>query len=274
MDKERRNLLAAALTGVAGLGAARMAAAQSLPPVPKLPAIGDKDMDLETIKAALARASDKSLGLEPVGEDWANLLRYRKDNARVKALPASARRAVFMGDSITDAWPRNAQAFFDGHGFVGRGISGQVTAQMVVRFEAEVVDLRPRVVHILGGTNDVAENRDPYDAEQTARNLSAMGAMAKANGIRVVMGSVPPATSFAWKPARGNQVALIKALNVWIQKHCQANGFVYADYWPALATPEGALKPQLGSDSVHPNAAGYAMMAPIALAAIEAALKT
>jgi lysophospholipase L1-like esterase len=273
MDGNRRKLLAGVMAGAAGLMATRVAA-QSLPPVPKLPAIKGTEMDLESIKTALSRASDKSLGLEPVGEDWANLLRYRKDNARVKALPPAARRAVFMGDSITDAWPRNAQAFFDGNGFIGRGISGQVTAQMVVRFEAEVVDFKPRVVHILAGTNDVAENRDPYDAEQTARNLSAMGAMAKANGIRVVMGSVPPATSFAWRPERGNRVAEIKALNAWIRKHCQANGFVYADYWPALATPEGGLKPQLGSDSVHPNAAGYALMAPVALSAIEAALKT
>jgi lysophospholipase L1-like esterase len=274
MDRQRRNLLAGALAGTAGLMAIKEAAAQTLPPVPNLPPIKGEDLDLETIKAALNRASDTALGLEPIGEDWANLLRYHKDNARVKALPATARRAVFMGDSISDAWPRNDAPFFDSHGFVGRGISGQVTAQMVVRFGAEVVDLKPRVVHILAGTNDVAENRDPYDFDQTSRNLSSMGAMAKANGIRVVMGSVPPATSFAWKPQRGNRVAEIKALNVWIHKHCQANGFVYADYWPVLAMADGALKPQLGSDSVHPNAAGYAVMAPIALAAVEAALKT
>ena len=273
MDKERRNLLTAALTGVAGLSVAKVAAAQSLTPAPPLPEIKGEALNLDTIKAALSRASDKSLGLEPVGEDWANLHRYRKDNARVKALPASARQAVFMGDSITDAWPRNAPAFFESHGFVGRGISGQVSAQMVVRFGAEVIDLKPRVVHILAGTNDVAENRDPYDPDQTARNLAAMGAMAKANNIRVVMGSVPPATSFAWKPERGNRVAEIKALNAWIKMHCQANGFVYADYWPVLAMPDGALKPQLGSDSVHPNLAGYPVMAPVAAAAITAALK-
>lgn len=274
MDRQRRNLLAAALTGVAGLGVAKVAAAQNMPPVPPLPGVKSGEMDIEAIKAALKSASDTSLGLEPIGEDWANLHRYRMDNARVKALPASARQVVFMGDSISDAWPRNAPAFFDNHGFIGRGISGQVTAQMIVRFGAEVIDLKPRVVHILAGTNDIAENRDPYEFEQTTRNLAAMTAMARANGIRVVMGSVPPATSFAWKPERGNPVALIKALNVWIHKHCQANGFVYADYWPVLAMADGGLMPELGSDSVHPNAAGYAVMAPVALAAIEAALKT
>ena len=274
MDRQRRNLLAAALTGMAGLGVTKVAAAQTLPPVPPLPAIKSDEPDIEAVKAALKRASDSSLGLEPVGEDWAGLHRYRKDNARVKTLPASARQAVFMGDSITDAWPHNAPAFFDSHGFVGRGISGQVSAQMVLRFGAEVIDLKPRIVHILAGTNDIAENRDPYDFEQTTRNLSAMTAMARANGIRVVMGSVPPATSFGWKPEHGNPAAEIKALNVWIKAHCKAHGFVYADYWPVLAMADGGLKPQLGSDSVHPNAAGYAVMAPVALAAIEAALKT
>ncbi|MBP2161370.1 MULTISPECIES: GDSL-type esterase/lipase family protein [Asticcacaulis] len=274
MDTKRRGLLAGVVAGAAGLMAAKGAVAQNLPPVPPLPAIKGEDVGIETIKAALRRASDKSLGFEPIGEDWPNLLRYRQDNARVKALPPSARRAVFMGDSITDNWPGQAKAFFDGNGFVGRGISGQVSAQMVVRFGPEVVDLKPRVVHILAGTNDIAENRDPYDFDQTTRNLAAMGSIAKANGIRVVMGSVPPATSFAWKPQRGNRVAEIKALNTWIHKHCQAHGFVYADYWPVLAMPDGALKPQLGNDNVHPNAAGYAVMSPIALAAIEAALKT
>jgi lysophospholipase L1-like esterase len=271
MDANRRKVIAGALASVAGIGVTKAAVAQSLPP---LPAIKGEDMNLETIKAALKGASDKALGLEPVGEDWANLLRYRQDNARVKGLPATARQAVFMGDSITDAWPSNDAPFFDSHGFIGRGISGQVTAQMIVRFGAEVIDLKPRVVHILAATNDIAENRDPYDFDQTTRNLSAVGAMAKANGIRVVMGSVPPATSFAWKPERGNPVELIKALNDWIRKHCQANGFVYADYWPALAAEDGGLKPQLGNDSVHPNAAGYALMSPIALVAVEAALRT
>ena len=199
--------------------------------------------------------------------------RYRQANDDAKALPASARKVVMMGDSITDNWPGLSNGFYAQYGLVGRGISGQTTAQMVVRFWAEVIELKPQVVHILAGTNDVAENLDPYDFDQTTRNLAAMATMAKANGIRVVMGSVPPATSFGWRLERGNPVVLIRALNDWIQSYCRKNGFVYADYWPALAAADGSLKPELGLDSVHPNAAGYAAMGPVALGAIAAAQK-
>ncbi|HVZ30487.1 MAG TPA: GDSL-type esterase/lipase family protein [Asticcacaulis sp.] len=173
-----------------------------------------------------------------------------------------------MGDSITAHWFELVPDFFTANGFVGRGISGQTTAQMIVRFYAEVIELKPRVVHILAGTNDVAENLDPYDFTQTSRNLMAMADLAAANRIKVVIGSVPPAISFAWRPERGNQAATIRTLNAWIESYCREKGYVYADYWPGLALPDGSLRAELGNDSVHPNAAGYAAMAPVAIAAI------
>lgn len=280
MDKVRRKLLGGALVGGAALGLAKAAIAQEATKPPELakpqpPVIPPQaDPDADAIQAAIRTYNDpKALKVTPVGQDWANLHRYHKANDDVRAMPASARRVVMMGDSITDNWPGLSGGFYPANGLVGRGISGQTTAQMVVRFWSEVVDLKPRVVHILAGTNDIAENLDPYDFEQTTRNLTAMTSMASGQGIRVVMGSVPPATSFGWKPDRGNPVELIKALNVWIVKHCRKNGFVYADYWPGLATVDGALKPELGLDSVHPNSAGYAAMAPVALAAIIHAAK-
>ncbi len=209
--------------------------------------------------------------------DWANLKRYRQANIDALALAPAARTVVMMGDSITDNWarPEHGNGFFDANGMIGRGISGQVTAQMLVRFPPEVLALKPRVVHILAGTNDIAENQDPYDPAITTGNLSAMITLAKAAGMKVIVGSVPPATSFAWRPSRGNPLQTIKALNEWIKATCARQKLVYADYWPVLQGPDGGLKPELGinGDSVHPNAAGYAAMAPVLLAAVKTALR-
>ncbi|ESQ92024.1 hypothetical protein ABAC460_03750 [Asticcacaulis sp. AC460] len=210
--------------------------------------------------------------VERVGQDWANLNRYKAANRDALRLPAFNRRAVLMGDSITDAWPGQTGDVFTRNGLIGRGIGGQTTAQMVVRFQPDVIALKPLVVHILAGTNDVAENLDPYDFTATTNNLLAMAAMAKANNIRVVMGSVPPATSFAWRPGVGNRSDKIQTLNGWIKTFCAQNGHVYADYWPVLGDGLGGLKAGLGTDSVHPNAAGYAAMNPVALAAIDKAM--
>lgn len=275
MDRVRRNLLGGALVAGSALGAAKQAIAQnavvSKPaevPQPVAPVVAPQSPADAPVSQDIVNRTVKPA---PVSQDWANLRRYHQASSDAKAGPASARRVVMMGDSITDAWPGQSNGLFAKHGLVGRGISGQTTAQMVVRFWAEVVDLKPQVVHILAGTNDIAENLDLYDFEQTTRNLSAMAAMARANGIRVVMGAVPPATSFGWRLERGNPSALIKVLNTWIQTYCRKNNLVYADYWSVLANAEGGLKSELGVDSVHPNAAGYAVMVPIALNAIATA---
>lgn len=281
MDKTRRGLLGGALTAGAGLGLAGTALGQDLSAVrpPELgatPAQPQVPLSDSTSSAAALRTPVAPPAPAPKprpAPDWANLTRYHAANETAKTWPATERRAVFMGDSITAHWFELVPEFFTVNGFVGRGISGQTTAQMIVRFYAEVIELKPKVVHILAGTNDVAENLDPYDFAQTTRNLMAMTDIAAANHIRVVMGSVPPATSFSWRPDRGNQAGTIRTLNDWMQAYCRDKGYVYADYWTALALPDGGLRPELGNDSVHPSTAGYAVMAPIAIAAVAKAAK-
>ena len=208
--------------------------------------------------------------------DWPNLKRYHQANIEAAALPAASRRVVMMGDSITDNWNNpqfNNGDFFGAHGLVGRGISGQVTAQMLVRFMPEVVALKPEAVHIMAGTNDIAGNQDPYDFAATTGNLQAMITLAKAYRIKVIVASVPPATSFSWKPERGNQLDTIKALNAWIKTTCAEQHLTWCDYWPVLQGPDGGLRPDLGynGDSVHPGKAGYAAMEPVLSEAIRMA---
>jgi lysophospholipase L1-like esterase len=218
--------------------------------------------------ALLAAGAARAQTPAPVTQDWANLRRYRARNEEVMNLPADLLRTVMMGDSITDMWPGLSGSFFADHDLVGRGIGGQTSAQLVLRFTPDVVRLKPSVVHLMVGTNDVAENLDPYDPAATTNNLMAMVSLAKGAGIKVVMASVPPATSFSWKPELGNRAEQIIALNGWMREMCRTQGHVYCDYWPVLANPEGGMKPELGLDSVHPNAAGYALMQPLTLAAI------
>lgn len=272
-DRVRRGLLGGALmAGVtSGMGAlAGGARAQSAPAADQQAAAEDLQEKLkETEAAATAPAT---VPARPAGQDWANLQRYRAADLEAMKLPAFNRRAVFMGDSITDAWPGAVGDFFARNSLIGRGISGQTTAQMLLRFTPDVIALKPLVVHILAGTNDIAENLDPYDFGATTNNLMAMATMAGANNIRVIMGSVPPATSFGWRMALGNRSDKIVTLNAWIKAYCAANNCIYADYWPVLNDGNGGLKPELGNDSVHPNAAGYAAMNPIALVAIDRAM--
>ena len=206
----------------------------------------------------------------PKDVDWGNLARYRAANAALG--PAIDRgRVVFMGDSITQNWAK--ETFLTGNPHhVGRGISGQTAGQMVVRFEADVVDLHPAVVHILAGTNDVAQNRGPETSQEMQGYIRAMVDMARANKIRVVLGSVPPAADFSWR--RGLEPApKIRAFNVWLKAYAARERLIYVDYWAAMATPEGAMKPELSRDGVHPNAAGYGVMEALAQAAIARALR-
>lgn len=265
-DRMRRSLLGGVVMASAGLAVG--ARAQSTPPLASNPPQGNPDA--QALQRTLENYDDtKTLEVVPVGQDWANLHRYRAYNFEMMKMPPNPLRTVMMGDSITDNWPGLSADFFQAHSLVGRGIGGQTTAQMVLRFAPDVIRLKPAVVHILAGTNDIAENLDPYDPVATTNNLQTMASLAKANGIKVVMGSVPPATSFAWRPALGNRVDMIIALNKWIKNLCLTQGHTYVDYWPVLASPDGSLKPELGLDSVHPNAAGYALMGPLAVGAIE-----
>jgi lysophospholipase L1-like esterase len=201
--------------------------------------------------------------------DWAWLARYRDENARLLASKAKV-QAVFLGDSITEGWKESQPAFFES-GNVCRGISAQTTPQMLVRTPPDVVALQPRVVHIMAGTNDIAFNTGPMSADDTKRNLQAMCDIARANGIRVVLASIPPAAHFPWRPGL-ETAGTITALNGWIQGYAKATGAVYADYHAAMSNGKGGMKPGLAGDEVHPTARGYEVMRPIAERAIAAAL--
>jgi len=199
-------------------------------------------------------------------EDWAQLGRYRAADA---ALPAEEKgRVVFYGDSITDAWGRSVGTFFPGKPYVNRGISGQTTPQMLVRFRQDVVDLHPEAVVILAGTNDIAGNTGPSTPEMTEDNFKSMVEIAKANGIRVILASVTPVATYPWRPEIADVPAKIEALNAWLKDYCAREKLTYLDYWTAMAGPDGGMKPGISLDGVHPNAAGYAIMGPLAEAAL------
>ncbi|MFV3130506.1 GDSL-type esterase/lipase family protein [Niveispirillum sp. KHB5.9] len=202
--------------------------------------------------------------------DWIKRSRYEAANTTDKALPADRRRVVFIGDSITENWARDEYdgGFFPANGFIGRGISGQTTSQMLLRFVPDVLELQPRAVHILAGTNDVAENAGTYDAKLTQDNLAAMVALARAAGMKVFMGSVPPARDIYWRKSVGDPTERILALNEWIAGFCRRDGHTYIDYWPVLADVDKGLKAALGKDAVHPNRDGYLAMGPVALKAL------
>jgi lysophospholipase L1-like esterase len=221
-----------------------------------------------------ARADDlctKKPGTPPALEperllsDWAWLARYRDENGSLLASGAKV-HAVFMGDSITEGW-RDSQPDFFAKGNVCRGISAQTTPQMLVRMHADVVALYPRVVHIMAGTNDIAFNTGPMSVDDTKRNIMAMCDIARANKIRVVLGSIPPAAFFPWRPGL-ETAGTIVALNGWIRGYAKGTGATYADYHGAMANERHGMKAGLATDEVHPSAEGYAVMRSIAEAAI------
>lgn len=206
--------------------------------------------------------------------DWAGMGRYRAENAALPEPAKGERRVVFYGDSITDAWGRgqNTGTFFPGKPYVNRGISGQTTPQMLVRFEQDVVRLRPAAVVILAGTNDVAGNTGPETPQMIEDNFRAMTAIAKANGIKVVLASITPAYAYPWKP-EVKPVEEIAELNAWMKGFSASEGLVYLDYFTALADGRGGMREGTSFDGVHPNAAGYAVMGPLAERAIAEALR-
>lgn len=197
--------------------------------------------------------------------DWAWLARYRDDNAKLIASGAKV-DTVFLGDSIIEGWARTDPDFFS-KGNVGRGISAQTTPQLLVRMHADVIALKPRVVHIMAGTNDIAHNTGPMTAQESQHNLMAMCEIAKAHKLRVVLGAVPPASKYWWRPeAQPKPEAL--ALNEWMRGYAKQIGAKYADYAAVLSDAQGNVKPEFAKDQVHPTAEGYAAMRPVAEAAI------
>jgi lysophospholipase L1-like esterase len=250
--------------------AATMLALSAQNPAPP-PAADTSCPEMATALAALMR-NDIRL------RDWPALARYRDANRALTAPAPGESRVVFMGDSITDAWPQpRFGAFFPGKPYVGRGISGQTTPQMLLRFRPDVIDLKPKAVVILAGTNDIAANTGAMTNEEIEGNLESMAELAKAHGIKVVLTSITPTGAYHAAPNAVPQSTLrpmsrVRAINDWMKAYAAANGHVYVDYFTPMLDETGMMKTELTADDLHPNAAGYAIMAPLAEAGIQRAL--
>ena len=185
---------------------------------------------------------------------------YADDNAKLLASREPV-DVVFLGDSITEGWFDKRPSFFT-RGRIDRGIGGQTSSQMVLRMMTDVVALKPKVVHIMAGTNDIAGNTGPMTPEMTQNNIRAMSDIARSHGIRVLLASIPPAASFPWRPGVETRKP-IAAMNGWLKRYAHDSGAVWVDYWPVLDNGTGAMKPGLASDGVHPTEGGYDAMATV-----------
>jgi lysophospholipase L1-like esterase len=218
---------------------------------------------------AMGARDSKSYGQGKNG-DWAFIGRYR--NANAELIGARIRPdVVFIGDSITDFWG-NQPDFARDSARVGRGIDGQTSPQMLVRFGTDVINLKPRVVHIMAGTNDIAENTGRETDEEIEGYISNMVELAQGHGIKVVIASIPPAADFFWHKGL-NPAPRIRALNNWLETYAMQHKLTYADYWSVLAAPDGGMRRDFSDDGVHPNVNGYRAMEPLAKAAITKALQ-
>lgn len=245
-------MMAMGSQGFGQQGSVPATGAVTAPAVVPVPAVSEQSKEIAQMKAQL--------------EDWAQLGRYR---AADLALPATEPgRVVFYGDSITDGWVENGGKFFPGKPYVNRGISGQTTPQMLVRFRQDVVDLHPEAIVILAGTNDIAGNTGASTLAMIEDNFRSMTEIAKANGIRVILSSVTPVAQYPWRPSVENPAGKIQDLNAWLKSYCGQEKLTYLDYWTAMADKDGGMKPGISLDGVHPNAAGYAIMEPLAEAAL------
>ena len=205
-------------------------------------------------------------------QDWANLERFRQENAKLPPPAKNEKRVVFMGNSITEGWGNLYPDFFKDKPYINRGISGQTTPQMLIRFRPDVINLEPAVVVILAGANDIAGNTGPSTLEMIADDIYSMAELAKAHGIKVVLSSVLPAYDFPWRPGL-EPAPKIAALNKMIKAYALQHGCVYLDYYSAMVDERQGLKAELTYDGVHPNEAGYKVMSPLAEKAIAEALR-
>lgn len=230
--------------------------------------------ELPALKARLEASANRM-------KDWAQLNRYRDANTQMTASEKSEQRVVFLGDSITDAWSNPKYGgFFPGKPYVNRGISGQTTPQMLVRFRPDVIALQPRAVVILAGTNDISGNTGPMTIGAIEDNLASITELANQHGINVVLASVLPVSDYGHN-GKGEPItqttrrspAEILELNAWTKRYAADNGHTYLDYFPKMVDENGMLKKELSEDGLHPNAQGYAIMAPLAEQAIQTALK-
>jgi lysophospholipase L1-like esterase len=205
-------------------------------------------------------------------QDWADLNRFKEENTKLPRVQENENRILFMGNSITIGWLNLRPEFFASKPYVNRGISGQTTPQMLVRFRQDVIDLHPKVVILLAGTNDIAGNTGPSTLKMIMDNIKGMSEMAKANGIKVILSSTLPAYDYPWKPGLEPSGKII-ALNKMIKEYAELKGHIYLDYFSAMVDERNGLPKKYAEDEVHPTVAGYKVMEPLVEAAIEEALK-
>ena len=223
------------------------------------------------ILAAVAMIAGASA--QEKSRDWAQFGRYEKANEEVKASGVQP-DAVFMGNSITDGWAAKDPQFFVRNNFVGRGISGQTTSEMLVRFRRDVLDLHPKLVLIMAGTNDIAQNNGWISLENALGNIESMCELARANGVVPILCSLPPAYTFGWRPGSEPAQTIVE-MNGMIRAYAESNGIAYVDYWSALADERGGIPAKWSNDEVHPNPRCYIeVFEPMALEAVNKALNT
>jgi lysophospholipase L1-like esterase len=205
-------------------------------------------------------------------QDWPNLSRYRDSNEILMRLPNPGDRVVFMGNSITDSWIVASPDFFEKNHFVDRGISGQTSPQMLIRFREDVINLHPKAVVLLCGTNDIAGNTGPSTLEMIEDNITSMAELAKENKIKVFLCSVLPAIKYNWKPDIEPADKII-ALNAWIKDYADKNKMIYLDYYSSMVNNQKGMKAEYSEDGVHPNKAGYQVMEKLAGPVIKKSIK-
>ena len=208
-------------------------------------------------------------GHEAVAQDWSNKARYAQANRELQMADPDPQRIVLMGNSITEFWEETHPGFFPSHHLLCRGISGQVSSQMLARFRQDVLNLSPRIVVINCGTNDIAENNGPYDEDITMDNIMSMTELSLAHGITVVLSSVLPCDRFCWNPSIKNVPDKITHLNERIRAFAAERGVHYLDYYPSMCADGGAMRHDFSDDGVHPNAAGYDTMEDLLLEMLE-----
>jgi lysophospholipase L1-like esterase len=258
-----RWLAQTALLGCLAAPSAAQTAQAPPPPVPDCPDVARAVRDMMTNDARL--------------RDWPNLTRYRQANADLQR-SGDAVPVVFLGDSITDRWDdEGSGGFFPGRHYVNRGIGGQTTPQMLIRLRPDVLSHHPKVMLLLAGTNDIAGNTGPMSDQDIEQNIAAIAELSAANGVKVVLAGILPISDYHQKPDVVAQVirrpmSRIAAVNAWIKQYASEHGHLFLDYAPAISDARGMLKAEFSEDDLHPNALGYAQMAPLAEAAIAKAM--
>jgi lysophospholipase L1-like esterase len=226
----------------------------------------------EMKKAVEKKLQEKKAYEEWLKLDWPNLKRFRNDNEKLGLPKADEKRVVFMGNSITEGWINIHPEFFSGRPYINRGIGGQTTPQMLIRFRPDVINLKAKVVVILAGTNDIAGNTGPSTLEMIEDNLASMADLAKTNGIKVILCSILPAYDYPWKPGLKPYEKIV-VVNAWMKEYASKHGMIYLDYYSAMVDSRPGMKAEYSNDGVHPTKEGYLVMEPLVEMAIAKALK-